>query len=277
MELGALAALTAAGLAVGFVAGLVGIGGGVLLVPFLYFFYGHPAWSGASVAATLEVTVAHATSLAIILPTAILGVATYARTGLVAWRAALPLALASLVGAVLGARLALALPGELLRLGFGVFLVATGVQLLGTPRAPAPRPLRTSPVLMIPAGLGIGVFSALLGVGGGLVAIPVLLHVVRLDLGRVAATSLAVVVFAAAAGAATSALSGPAVAGVPAGSAGFVDVRTALPIAVGAMAAVPLGAWANQRIGRTALRRIFGVSFLLLGARLVMVTLPFGR
>ncbi|HET6602844.1 MAG TPA: TSUP family transporter, partial [Xanthomonadaceae bacterium] len=65
--------------------------------------------------------------------------------------------------------------------------------------------------------------------------------------------------------------------GMPPGSAGFVDVHTALPLALGAMLAVPMGARVNQRIGRTALRRIFGVSFLLLGARLVMVTLPLGH
>lgn len=273
MELGALAALTAAGLAVGFVAGLVGIGGGVLLVPFLYFFYGHPAWRGATVAAGVEAAVAHATSLAIILPTAVLGVATYARSGFVAWRAVLPIAGASMVGAAFGARLAVALPDELLRLGFGLFLIATAVQLTGRPRSADELPLRTSPAYTIPAGLGIGVFSALLGVGGGLVAIPVLLYLIRLDLSRVAATSLAVVAFASAAGTVTYGLSGSGIAGVPPGSVGYVDLATALPMALGAIASVPLGTWANRRVEPHVLRRVFAVLFLVLGIRLVVMSL----
>ena len=68
MTLGVLAALLAVGLLVGFVSGLIGIGGGVLIVPFLYFFYGHSSWSGWAIDPDMEATIAHATSLAVILP-----------------------------------------------------------------------------------------------------------------------------------------------------------------------------------------------------------------
>jgi uncharacterized membrane protein YfcA len=202
-------------------------------------------------------------------------VATYARSGYVAWRAVLPIAGSAVIGAAFGARVAVVLPAELLRLGFGLFLVATSIQLASKPRSGAELPLRTSAAYTVPAGLGIGVFSALLGVGGGLVAIPVLLYLIRLDLGRVAATSLAVVAFASAAGTLTYALSGPGIAGVPPGSIGYVDVATALPMALGAMASVPLGARANRRVEPRLLRRGFAVLFLVLGIRLVVVSLWF--
>ncbi len=245
------------------------------MVPFLYFFYGHPDWSGTFVAEAVEVTVAHATSLAIILPTAIAGVAAYARARLVEWRATLPIAAGSLAGAALGALLAPMLPGDALRLGFGIFLIATGVQLLRPQAARPPQPLHTPLLPLVAAGIGVGVFSALLGVGGGLMSIPVLLHVVHLDIRKLAATSLGIVCFAAAAGTLTYALSG-AVQGTPPGSAGYIDVATALPLAAGALVAAPLGAKANQRVGRAALRRIFGITFLVLGARLIIVALPLG-
>ena len=67
MTAAALLALIVVGFAVGFLAGLVGIGGGVLIVPFLYFFYAHAAWSGVSIPPALHATVAHATSLFIII------------------------------------------------------------------------------------------------------------------------------------------------------------------------------------------------------------------
>src|SRR5690606_7677606 len=114
----------------GFLAGLVGIGGGVLIVPFLYFFYAHAAWSGVSLPPSLHATVAHATSLFIIIPTAMAGTATYARNGLVAWRTALPVALFSMLLAAVAATLATRMPPQLLKVAFGTFLVFTGIQLL---------------------------------------------------------------------------------------------------------------------------------------------------
>src|SRR5690606_37573777 len=96
MTAAAVVALAGAGFLVGLLAGLVGIGGGVLIVPFLYFFYAHPVWGGVTFDPALHATVAHATSLFIIIPTAIVGTITYSRAGLVSWRAVLPIAAFSL-------------------------------------------------------------------------------------------------------------------------------------------------------------------------------------
>src|SRR5690606_22739196 len=200
MTAAALLALIAVGFAVGFLAGLVGIGGGVLIVPFLYFFYAHAAWSGVSIPPDLHATVAHATSLFIIVPTALAGTATYARNGLVAWRTALPVALFSMAFAAVAAALATRMSPQLLKVAVGTFLLLPGIQLL-TRRASSVSGLPRENLLAAGAtGILVGIFSALLGVGGGLVAIPMLMYVVRLDIRYVAATSLAIVAFAATAG-----------------------------------------------------------------------------
>jgi uncharacterized membrane protein YfcA len=130
MTLAALLSLVVVGFGVGLLAGLIGIGGGVLIVPFLYFFYGHSGWSGVIVPDSLHATIAHATSLFIIIPTALAGTATYARSGLVAWRAAVPVALFSMLFAIAAATISTRLPPELLKIAFGTFLVFSGVQLL---------------------------------------------------------------------------------------------------------------------------------------------------
>lgn len=274
MTAAAVIALAGAGFAVGLLAGLVGIGGGVLIVPFLYFFYAHPAWGGVTFDPALHATVAHATSLFIIIPTAIVGTITYSRAGLVSWRAVLPVAAFSLISAALGARLATRVPPEMLKIFFGCFLIFTATQVVrrrdpGTDTGPERHSLLFSAL----TGLAVGVFSALLGVGGGLVAIPLLLYVMRLDLSRVAATSLAIVVFAATSGTLTYMLSGAGLPGLPEGHVGYVHVAAALPMLPGAMIAARWGSKLNQRLDTARLRWLFSAFFLLMGLRLAVANL----
>jgi uncharacterized protein len=270
MTLAALLALALVGIAVGFLAGLVGIGGGVLTVPFLYLFYEHATWSGVLLPEGMQATVAHATSLFIIVPTAIIGTATYARAGLVAWRAALPIAGFSVLAAGAGALLGAHVAQELLKLGFGVFLLFTAVQLSRHRRTAPGGPARLGLPIMVTTGVLVGLLSALLGVGGGLVAIPLLLGVVRLEVEKVAATSLAIVVVAAGAGTITYMSVGAGMPQLPAGSIGFVHVAAALPMLPGAMLAARWGARVNQRLDARRLRLVFALLFTLLGARLII-------
>ena len=265
-----LLSLAASGLAVGFTSGLVGIGGGVLIVPLLYFFYGHPAWSGVALPDGLEAVVPHATSLFVIVPTSILGTWSYHRAGAVAWRAALPIAGFSIVAALAGTQLAPLISSELLKLGFGAILVVSGARLMRPPKG-EPR-ARERPHLVVGAlsGAAVGIMSALLGVGGGIVAIPILVYLVGLRLEKVAATSMAIIVFTAIAGVVGYAVSGAGVPGRPSGSLGFVHWLAALPILAGSLASVRVGVRVNQRLDTRRLRILFGVLFLVLGARLVL-------
>jgi hypothetical protein len=130
----------------------------------------------------------------------------------------------------------------------------------------------TVPVVVL-TGILVGVFSALLGVGGGLVAIPLLLHVVRLEMERVAATSLAIIAVAAAAGTLTYITTGLAEPGLPTGHLGYVHIAVALPMVPGAMLAVGWGARLNQRLDRQVLRWTFAAVFALLGLRIVLSNL----
>lgn len=270
-----LVALIGAGLLVGILSGLAGIGGGVLIVPLLYFFYAHPGWTGMPVPAGIEAAVAHATSLFIILPTAARGVVTYHHAHRVAWRTAVPIGIGAVVGAVAGARLALGLPGELLKVAFGILLVGSAARLLW-PGAREGRS-RPRPALGIAFGAGIiiGFLSALLGVGGGIVAIPVLIHMVGLRMNRVAATSLAVIMFAAAAGVITYVVSGWGGAILPAGSIGYVHAIVGLPILAGSLVSVRWGAQVNQRLGAGRLRWLFALLFLAVGMRLIILNIQF--
>jgi uncharacterized membrane protein YfcA len=273
MNPAALAGFMGVGLAVGFTAGLVGIGGGVLMVPFLYFVYDNMAATlgpGWVVAGDLHATVAHATSLFVIVPTAAFGAWSYNRSGLVSWRTALPIGAFSVPGGILGANVAILLPAAVLKLAFGVFLLITAAQLTRERDRTVGRPLRLSLRVTIPIGIIVGIFSALLGVGGGLVAIPLMLYIVGLPIEKVAATSLAVIVFAASAGTVTYMIGGADHGGLPAGSMGYVHVIAGLPLMIGSLVTVGLGARVNQTMNVKTLRTVFAILLVLVGLRLVV-------
>lgn len=270
MDAGALLSLAASGLLIGFVSGLVGVGGGVLMVPLLYFFYANPGWSGVDLPAELHAVVAHATSLFVIVPTAMIGTWAYHRARVVDWRAALPMAAFSVGAALLTTRLTPLLPAQGLKLGFGLFLLASGLNLL------RPLPLREIPPtrshlwLGAMGGIAVGVISALLGVGGGIVAIPILVYVMGLGLEKVAATSMAVIIFTATAAVVGYAASGPSNLAMPSGSVGYIHYLAGLPIMVGSVVAVSTGARVNQRLSTRTLRILFGLVFIALGVRLAV-------
>jgi len=111
------------GIAAGAVAGLFGVGGGIIFVPTLTLVLG---------LAQLE---AEATSLLAIIPVAVLGSWRQTRSGHVRWRDATIMGLASLVTAIAGALIADVAPERALRIGFAILLVATAIQLILRTRA----------------------------------------------------------------------------------------------------------------------------------------------
>lgn len=276
MDPAALVAVFGVGLVAGLLSGLVGIGGGVLLVPFLYLFYAHPGWSGVRLSPEVATLAAHATSLFVILPTSVLGAWAFQRQGMVVWRAALPVALASAVTAVIAAQGAEAVDPRWLRLAFGVLLLFSAWRLLGAPdpakaEEGAPeRPLRLS----LPATAGVGAvmggFSALLGVGGGVVGVPLLIQVIGIGLRRVAATSLAIVTLTSLAGAGAYMLNDPGTPVRPGLSVGYVDLAVGLTLVAGTLLSVGWGTVLNRRLNPRTLAVVFAVFFAASGLRLVI-------
>lgn len=262
------------GLGVGLLAGLVGIGGGVLIVPFLYFFYGHPDLFGVTTAAEVTTVLAHGTSLLVIMPTSAWGAYVYHRKRLVEWRAVWPIGFASLFSAVLGAQLALTLPPEVLKLLFGVLLVVSGSRMAMNRPArgelPPAREPRLTPSVTIFIGLLVGLLSALLGVGGGIVAIPLLLYLAHVDVQRVAATSIGIISITALGGAASYMWSGAGHPGLPPGSVGYVHVPAAAAMFVGSVVSVRWGAALNQRLHPRTLTLVFAALFITLGLHLIV-------
>ena len=153
------------GLGAGFLSGMFGVGGGVVLVPALVLLLGY----GQRLAA--------GTSLAAIVPTATVGVISYAMAGDVQWVAAVLLAAGAVAGAQIGTWLLPRVPVRALQLGFAVFMIVVVVALfLVVPSRGAEFVVdfSTGAVLVL-LGLVTGVLSGLLGVGGGIIVVPALM------------------------------------------------------------------------------------------------------
>ncbi|HEU4942581.1 MAG TPA: sulfite exporter TauE/SafE family protein [Gaiellaceae bacterium] len=118
-----LAALVCVGVATGVLAGLLGVGGGILLVPFLVLAVG------------MSQHEAEATSLLVILPTALAGSVALRRRDVGDLPVALALGTVGALGAVLGALLALSLPADVLRSVFAILLAVVGIRLVRDARA----------------------------------------------------------------------------------------------------------------------------------------------
>ena len=153
------------GVAGGVLSGLFGIGGGTIIVPALALWLGMPQKLSAG------------TSVAAILPTAIVGSISYAVQGNVDWIAAICLAIGIVIGAQLGSYLLAKARVSVLQWGFMAFLLVVIVSLwFVVPQRGDEIEMGVVPILMlVVTGLGTGVLSGLLGVGGGVVVVPVLM------------------------------------------------------------------------------------------------------
>ncbi|HLM67175.1 MAG TPA: sulfite exporter TauE/SafE family protein, partial [Longimicrobium sp.] len=136
------------------------------------------------------------------------------------------------------------------------------------------RPVRVSPPRTVGVGAAMGAFSALLGVGGGVIGVPLLIHVVRIDLRRVAATSLAIVAVTSLGGAAAYMLDGPPSPVRPGMSVGYVDLGVGLVLVAGTLLSVRWGTVLNRRLNPRTLAVVFALLFAVSGARLVVANLP---
>lgn len=248
------------GLVAGVLAGLLGIGGGLVIVPALTVMLGM-----AGVPADSAVAIAVATSLATMLLTSASSVWFHFRRSAVDWPTVARLGAGVACGAVAGAMLATMIPGQYLARVFALIAAVIGLRMLLARRA-VPVSRRPQPRLWWLLGPLIGAASALAGIGGGSFNVP---YLVRngYPMVRAVATAAACGWPIAAAGALTFALIEPVTA--PAGgNLGHVWLPGMLLIGSGGVLAAPAGVALAHRLPADRLGRLFGVVLLLVAVRM---------
>ncbi|MGO4808294.1 sulfite exporter TauE/SafE family protein [Cupriavidus sp. 2MCAB6] len=244
----------------GFCAGLLGVGGGMLMVPFLTLLFTAMAFPHEAI-----VHMAIATSMATILFTSLSSVRAHHKRGMVRWKLVLALAPGILIGGMIGGgKVFAALKTSWLSLLFAVFVGFSAWQMLRN-RKPAPHRQLPGTPGMLGAGGVIGFLSSLVGAGGGFVSVPFMTWC-NVPIHNAVATSAALGFPIAVASVIGYVWSGLGQGGLPAGSLGYIYLPALAVIAVASVLTAPLGARTAHRMDVGQLKKVFACLLFSLAA-----------
>lgn len=246
-----------AGAAIGFVGGLLGIGGGLLAIPLLGLLFG------------MSQQAAQGTALIMVLPAILLTVRKYNQHERIDVRAATVAAVSSILFTWIGARIALGVDSVFLRRVYAVFVLGIAVFYLrqvwnqrggrgGKPKAGGPEKKPLAPLWYIPIGCLGGLVGGVFGIGGAVVAVPLLTVLYRLSQARAQALGLAMIIPGSTVALATYARYGQA------------DWLMGIPMAVGSLLLVPYGVQLAYRWPEARLKLTFGCMLLVIMVLLLL-------
>lgn len=246
----------------GLSAGLFGIGGGVLVVPFLSWLFGAHHFESAQI-----MLMAVATALASALFTSAASVGTHFRLGNIVWPRFLRLAPTLFAGAAGGAALAEYISADMLRNLFIAYLLYTSFRM-ARPKNAATLPGKLPGGFDFPIGLLIGGLSAILGIGGGSMNVPYLARA-GLPMKNAVATSSACALPIAFSAATSYVLLGWQNVSLPPDSIGYVYLPAFLGITATGVFTAPVGARLAHRLSARRLKRYFAAILLLIALKML--------
>lgn len=246
----------------GLVAGLLGVGGGLIIVPALVLLLGMQGIDPMHI-----MHIAIGTSLATIIVTSISSSWAHHRHGAVQWWVFARLSPGIVVGALLGAVIADYLSADILRRVFGVFELIVAAQMLTGARPNAHRAVPGT-AGMFGAGSVVGAISSVVGIGGGTMTVPFLVWC-NVAMRKAVATSAACGLPIAIAGASGYILTGWNESGLPAWSSGYIYWPAFGGIVVMSIIFAPLGAWLAHRLPVASLKKIFALLLFVIGIRML--------
>jgi len=253
-----IAELLTLGIAAGFLAGLLGIGGGMVMVPCITAIL-----SSRGVAPDLVVKIAIATSMATIVFTSLSSVRAHHKRGAVRWDVVASMAPGIIVGSLIGSLGIFALvKGTVLALIFGVFVLFSATQMF-LDKKPAPNRHLPGAAGKFAAGGVIGLVSGLVGAGGGFLSVPFLVWcnvAMHVTVGTSAALGFPI----ALANGAGYAIGGQGIEGLPQFSLGYVWLPGLALIAAASVLTAPLGARVAHQLPVKKLKRVFALMLYLL-------------
>jgi len=247
----------------GTMAGLLGIGGGVIIVPVLAWVF-----EGQGVSPDVLMHVAVGTSLATIMATSVSSIHAHHKRGAIQWPVFLSITPGIIGGSLLGSVIAGLLSGQTLRISFGLFILFVAFQMA---RGMTSRPHRTLPgnVGMAAVGILIGAVSAMMGIGGGAMSVPFMTWC-NMDARKAVATAAAIGFPIAVTGTLGFLINGWGNPDLPAASIGYINLPAFAGIVGASILFAPLGARIAHRIPQLTLKRFFAVFLAVMGIRMLL-------
>ena len=257
-----LAVLAAAAAIAGFMAGLLGVGGGIIMVPALYY-----AFTVLDFDIITRMHLSVGTSLAIIIPTSIISTKTHMEHDAVDFKMVKSFGFFILLGVILGTFLAVNLKTPALVLFFSLFAFMVGLFFIFLREKLVDNPKKISDMIKNISGIIIGFISIPLGIGGGSLMVP-FMRTFGYDIRKSIGTAAAVGFLIATSGTVTMAIGGKLTSNVSTPlSIGYINLLGFLVFVPVTMIMARIGAKAVYRIDKKLLSKIFGIFLIIVSIR----------
>jgi len=257
------------GCIVGFLAGLFGVGGGFVMVPILFFSY---ELSGVSPSVLTHIAIG--TSLLVVVFSGTTSAYQHRKQNNVNWRGVFIIGFSSALTAFATARVAAALSGKHLQIAFALIVLMAALRMLTESASKAQEKLelssQPSSYGLIGVGLVAGIVSALAGIGGGVVTVPMMYQILKMPLKLAIGTSSAAIVITALFSVAGYVVNGMGNADLPEWSLGFVDLQRGVALAIGTILLARVGAYVSFKTHPYRLRRLFALFVILIAIYILL-------
>ncbi len=250
------------GIFAGVLAGMLGVGGGLVIVPMLVIAFTLQGFPPENI-----MHLALGTSLASIIFTAIVSSLSHHKRKGVDWDIVKKICLGILIGTYIGSFIASEISAQILKLFFAVFLFYVTYQMLF---GKAPKASRTIPKFfgLSIAGLGIGFISSLVGIGGGTLSVPFMVwH--NVEMKKAIGTSSAIGFPIAISGALGYFINGLSVVGLPEYSAGYIYLPALISIVIFSMLSAPLGVRLTHALPVAKIKKCFAVLLVIVAIKML--------
>ena len=252
------------GAGIGFASGLLGVGGGFIMVPVLYFLM-----TLMGIDPTIAIRVSVGTSLAVIVPTALSSAYGHYKRNSILIKPTIYIATTGIIGSFLGGTIATSIPGDILRniFGIAVIIVALIMLFIRYPKIHE-KPLENKLYFLI-GGFMIGIMSGLLGVGGGFIIVPFMVILLGYDIIKAIGTSTAIIVFTSIGGIISYVYNGLGVSGLPLYSLGYVNLLQFILLVILSIPLAQVGVKAAHSISKQKLNYIFAILLIVIGLNMI--------
>jgi len=266
MHAAQIIALLITGLGVGFASGLLGVGGCFIMVPIQYW-----ALTSIGVDPTIAIRIAFGTNLLVVLPTAFSGAMTHHKKGAVIWKAGVIFGIVGAIGAFFGGFIASHLPGAVLKVAFGIAVILGALRMLTAKPLKITDEPSDSVAAFILWGIPLGIVSGIIGIGGGVLMIPIMVFFLKFKMHQAVGTSTALMIFTAFGGSLSYLINGMGVQGLPPYSTGYLNWLQWVLLAGCSIPLAILGAKTAHLLPAKQLKYIFIAVMFYMGLKMIGV------